>query len=31
MNTDEATAKQWIEGYADTLIDIFETGEEVTV
>jgi DNA-binding protein HU-beta len=31
MNTDEATTKQWVEGYADTLIDIFKTGEGVTV
>lgn len=31
MNTDEATAKQWIDGYADTLIDVFKTGEGVTV
>jgi nucleoid DNA-binding protein len=31
MNTDEATTKKWVEGYADTLIDIFKTGEGVTV
>jgi DNA-binding protein HU-beta len=31
MNTDEATAKLWIDAYADTLIDIFKTGEGVTV
>jgi nucleoid DNA-binding protein len=26
MNTDETTAKQWIEGYTETLFDIFKTG-----
>ncbi len=31
MNADEATAKQWIEGYSETLIDIFKTGEGVTI
>ena len=31
MNADEATAKLWIDGYTDTLIDIFKKGEGVTI
>jgi len=31
MNADEETTKQWIEAYTDTLIDIFKTGEGVTI
>ena len=31
MNADEATTKLWIEGYTDTLIDIFKKGEGVTI
>ena len=31
MNTDEKTASQWIDAYADTLFDIFKTGEGVTI
>ena len=31
MNTDETTAKLWIDGYADTLVYIFKTGEGVSV
>ena len=31
MNADEETTKQWIDAYTDTLIDIFKTGEGVTI
>ena len=31
MNADEATTKQWINAYTDTLIEIFKTGEGVTI
>ncbi len=31
MNTDEKTAMKWIDGYTETLIDIFKTGEGVTI
>jgi nucleoid DNA-binding protein len=31
MNVDEETAKRWIDAYTDTLIDIFKTGEGVTI
>ena len=31
MGTDEETTRQWIEAYTDTLIDIFKTGEGVTI
>ena len=31
MNADEDTAKQWIDAYTDTLIEIFKTGEGVTI
>ena len=31
MNADEETRKQWIDAYTDTLIDIFKTGEGVTI
>jgi nucleoid DNA-binding protein len=31
MNVDEKTTSQWIDAYTDTLIDIFKTGEGVTV
>jgi nucleoid DNA-binding protein len=31
MQTDESTAKLWIEAYSETLFDIFKTGEGVTI
>ncbi|MCL2327744.1 MAG: HU family DNA-binding protein [Bacteroidetes bacterium] len=31
MNTNEETAKQWIDAYTDTLIDIFKMGEGVSI
>jgi nucleoid DNA-binding protein len=31
MNTDETTAKQWIEEFTETLFDTFKTGEGVTI
>ena len=31
MKADEETAKLWIDAYTDTLIDIFKTGEGVTI
>ena len=31
MNADEETAKQWVDAYTDTLIEIFKTGEGVTI
>ena len=31
MKADEETTKQWIDAYTDTLIDIFKTGEGVTI
>lgn len=31
MKTDESTAKQWIEGFTETLFDVFKTGEGVTI
>ena len=31
MNVNEDTAKQWIDAYTDTLIEIFKTGEGVTI
>lgn len=31
MNTDETTAKEWIDGYTEALFDVFKTGEGVTI
>ena len=31
MNAEEETTKQWIDAYTDTLVDIFKTGEGVTI
>jgi len=31
MKADEETIKQWIDDYTDTFIDIFKTGEGVTI
>jgi nucleoid DNA-binding protein len=31
MNTDETTAKLWIEGFNETLFDVFKTGQGVTI
>lgn len=31
MKTDEETAKLWIDGYSETLFDVFKTGEGVTI
>ena len=31
MNADETTAKQWIEGYNETLFDVFKTGQGVSI
>jgi len=31
MNADEPTAKQWIEGYIETLFDVFKTGQGVSI
>jgi len=31
MNTDEVIAKQWIDGYTETLFEIFKTGEGVSI
>jgi DNA-binding protein HU-beta len=31
MNAGENTAKQWVDAYTDTLIDIFKNGEGVTI
>jgi hypothetical protein len=31
MNTDEATAKAWIDGLIETLYDSFKAGESVTL
>jgi nucleoid DNA-binding protein len=31
MKTDEVIAKQWIDGYTETLFEIFKTGEGVSI
>jgi len=31
MSADEETTKKWIDAYTDTLIEIFKTGEGVTI
>jgi len=31
MNADEETTKQWVDAFTDSLIDIFKTGEGVTI
>ena len=31
MNTTEEIAEEWIDAYTETLIDIFKTGEGVTI
>lgn len=31
MNTTEAEASRWVDAYAETLIEIFKTGEGITI
>jgi nucleoid DNA-binding protein len=31
MNTDESTAKQWVDAYTETLYEIFQSGNGVTI
>jgi nucleoid DNA-binding protein len=31
MNTNETSAKEWVDAYSDTLFEIFKTGNGVTI